>query len=244
MSQPEPELEIHCAAEHGPQLRDLRRTLTALGFRDDGLDSAGMVLPQYDGAEPMSSCPLTALHVTWDTRDRAEYRRMRHEISDALDHYRGDGYAHAEVIRPGWDVDLVPQPFDAAVGWPLPYLRRVFGGDHKRWDIHISARLETLDDGLQARLADQAGMYYIDLHKPRGIERIFTVQGTTSIRAGLEIFAQLTNYLLRAGGMDGAIKLEQTTWMRVFGRPGIVPPTVSVRRDLEPSATRVDSLWS
>jgi hypothetical protein len=223
------EFELHFAAEEGRVSESLRSRIYELGFRDDGLVGRGVVFSPGDLLGQVS-CPLVGMHVTWQSFDRGAYLVKRGAIAALLDDHQGQavGYAHGEVIRPSWDVELAHRPFQPGVRCPIERLRQALDRDRvKRWDIHVSARRSRLDERMEEVLFGQLGMYYIDVFKSGAeIYRVFTVQGTNSVHEGRRLFATLLEYLRQAGGIEGAIKYEQTCFWKTCGAPQIVPPTL------------------
>ena len=138
-----------------------------------------------------------------------------------------NGYAHGEVIRPGRDIELEGGTFDPSVSFPVAHFDLETTTVPKKWDIHITACTESLDPRLEKLLFDVAGMYYIDVRKAdERVHRVFTVLGTNSKKEGTVLFESLRDYLIAAGGMNGAIKFEDTCYWNVFGAPGIIPATI------------------
>lgn len=221
----QPEFEIHFAAERSPVSSELREKLSALGFKHDPLAFSGVVYPD-EFARTASACPLLDTHVTWSCYHREAYFDKLHEFSTLLDRIEGDvvGYAHAEIIRPEWDleIDLFPFTFQEKISITPFALER--SSTAKLWDIHISARLDSLDPRLMIRLHEELGFYFIDLLKPRGRYRIFTIQGSQDIRAGRQLFLRLRQQLANWGGIEGSIKFEQTIYWRVIGATEMLPP--------------------
>jgi hypothetical protein len=219
------EFELHFATDTavGPRAEALSEGIHDLGFTDDRLITHGVVFA--DGVA-CDMCPLAGLHVSWSTYDRSEYKSKLAAFRDLMAG-RDDcaGYAHGEVIKPEWDVDFALMPFSSSVRYPAKRFEISRGGKAKLWDIHISAKLDTLDRGLERVLFDQAGMYYIDLQKRSGVHRIFTIQGSNSLASGLSLYHALQDYLANAGGMQGSMKFEQTCYWEVFGDCAIIPPT-------------------
>lgn len=224
----ETEYEIHFAAQ-APIPLGLAEDLRRMEFREDGLIGQGVVFSPGDPNGKVS-CPLTALHVSWDTLDRDLYLRQRDEFAETLAKYDGSciGYVHGEVIKPEWDLSCEYKPFDDTVSKPAAPFSSEQRTEPKKWDIHISAVLDHLDHDLQSVLFDQLRMYYIDIRKPTGlVKRVFTIQGSSSIESGKRLFSALVDYVARAGGMAGSIKFEQTCHWATYGHPKIVPPLIS-----------------
>jgi len=222
------EFEIHFAAEVGGFTAALREGVNELGFRDDPMVDHGVTFSPNDPIGKVS-CPLTGMHITWDSFSRADFVRHRVAFDELLsaEKDRTTGYAHCEVIRPEWDLDLDPTPFRPEVRWPADPFESSFSSKSKRWDIHISADRSQLDPRLEAVLFEHARMYFIDLQKKTGrIHRVFTIQGTNSAKKGLQLFNRIADYLYAAGGMAGSIKFEETCYWRELGNPKIVPPTI------------------
>jgi hypothetical protein len=221
------EFELHIAAEAGQFSPTLADGLKSLGFRDDALVGHGVVFNEELGRE-LSACPLTGLHMTWDTFDREAFMNQRKDL-DALLGRCGDcvGYAHGEVIKPEWDIHINYRPFNPRVPCPVSPFHARLSHEPKRWDLHISIRKDRLDSGLQQVLFAELGMYYIDLRKRTGrVHRIFTIQGTNPAKEGLQVYEALSGWLQEAGGMDGSIKLEETCYWFNLGAPRIIPPVV------------------
>lgn len=222
------EYEIHFAAELGHVPAELTQQMYGMGFRDDQMMGHGVVFSPADPIGKMS-CPLTGLHISWDTFNREQYVEQRDACERLFTQFEAScvGYAHGEVIKPEWDLAVSEKPFDSLV--ELPILPFVSGMSRtpKKWDIHISAQLDSLDPRLQQKLCDYLRMYYIDLRKRSGaVNRVFTIQGTNSVLAGVSLFQILSEYLQRAGGMKGSVKFEQTSYWLVLGTPSIVPPVI------------------
>lgn len=221
------EFEIHFAAEAGPSSSRLRDALHQMNFIDDPLAFKGVVFSPESGLQG-DSCPILDTHVTWTTFNRSYYFTQLEAFNRLLDEFEGNiqGYSHAEVIRPEWDIDISRRPLDTATIASCPI--RPFASEpstsRKVWDIHISARLSTLDSRMLRNLHHDLNLYYIDLEKPHGVARIFTLQGDDGIPEARNLFKSLTNYLSRAGGLEGSIKFEQTIFWRVLGSPEILPP--------------------
>ena len=137
------------------------------------------------------------------------------------------GYAHAEVVRPEWDTDIELSPYKKGNCFPFRKFQcRNNSRKAKSWDIHISAKLSTLDFDLYKTLFEKAGMYYIDLKKGCNIYRIFTIQGTSSPKHGKTVFFKLKEFLNKVGGMEGSIKYEQLCYWKQFGDSELIPPTI------------------
>lgn len=222
------EFEIHFAAEAGQFRHSLREGVDRLGFRDDPMIGHGVTFSPNDPLGKVS-CPLTGMHITWDGFDRKEFMERRKQFDRLLDEELEHtvGYAHCEVIRPEWDLEIDLQPFNPAIRWPFEPFESTHNPHPKRWDIHISARLDELDPRLEHILFVEARMYFIDLLKKTGkTHRIFTIQGSNSPKKGIEVFNQMADYLFTAGGMMGAIKFEDTCHWRAVGNPRIAPPTI------------------
>lgn len=222
------EFELHIAAEMGQFSRELADGLKALGFRDDGLVGHGVVFNEELGRE-LSSCPLTGLHMTWDSFDRNAFMEQRKALDTLLGRC-GDcvGYAHGEVIRPEWDIYIDHRTFDSKVPCPVKPFHARLSHEPKRWDLHISIPLDQLDPGLQLVLFAELGMYYIDLRKRTGrVHRVFTIQGCNPAKEGLEVYEALCRWLQNAGGMAGSIKFEETCYWFNLGQPKIIPPVVA-----------------
>ncbi len=225
----QPEFELHVAAEAGQFSGAFRDSLIVLEFRDDGLVGQGVVYPPGTDLA-LKTCPLTGLHMTWDSFDRDEYVAKRDSFDETWAEFADEvvGYAHGEVIQPEWDLEVTPKPFDSSIEWPLRRFIPDLTTERKKWDIHISADREELAGELTEILLDEAGMYYIDIRKRTGrMRRVFTIQGINDLSEGLGAFEAMYEYLVAAGGMGGSIKLEQTTFWRLAGNPGIVPPVVN-----------------
>ena len=219
------EYEIHFAAEYTPSASRLREQLYSLGFEDDPLKFKGVV---YSGtlADGRSSCPILDTHVTWSTFDRILYLNQLSEFEELLSQYAEhiEGYTHAEVIRPEWDVDFALKPFNPSSDWKLRKFRFCENSSRKLWDIHISTELSSLDKRLAKILHSDMGLYYIDLEKQSGTYRIFTLQGTDSVPEARTLFFNLVANLRSLGGFAGSVKFEQTTYWQVLGKPKILPP--------------------
>jgi len=222
------EFEIHFAAESGCASEQLNDDIADLDFVDDRLVCQGTRFSEHQAAA-FSSCPLVGVHVTWWTHDRNEYKKKLTRFRETMKRHADDciGYAHAEVIRPEWDHDLIHVPFDKTVRYPVKPFVIEQDVHPKVWDIHISARLETLDPRLEQVLITDANMYSIDLKKTAGIYRIYTIQGRRAVQEGLKLFETLKSYLVAVGGMEGSIKYEQTCFWDTYGSPQIVPPTTA-----------------
>ena len=222
------EFEIHFAAELGTIPPALASGIYGMGFHDDRLVGRGVVFSPND---PLSavSCPLVGMHVTWDCFDRDEYVQQRDAFAELL-RFHGEGcigYAHAEVIKPDWDIDVEYKPFDSAIPYPLEPFEAQSRDQPKTWDIHISADADRLDPRLCEVLGERARMYYIDVMKASGrVVRVFTIQGIGSIHEGRELFRILGEYVTAAGGVQGAIKYEETCFWATYGNPQIVPPVI------------------
>lgn len=229
------EFEIHFAAEAGRFRPSLRSGVDSLGFRDDPMIGHGVTFSPNDPLGKVS-CPLTGMHITWDGFDRKEFMARRKAFDKLLDDEEEHtvGYAHCEVIRPEWDLEIDYKPFDTTVAWPFAPFESTHNPHPKRWDIHISARLDDLDPRLEQILFLEARMYYIDLRKKTGkTHRIFTIQGSNSEKKGVEVFNKMADFLYSAGGMHGAIKYEKTCYWRAVGNPAIAPPTIRFVRTIQ-----------
>lgn len=225
---PSTEFEIHFAAETGGIPLSLPKRLEALDFRDDHMVGEGVVFSPNDPIGKIS-CPLTGLHMTWDTFDRKAFVDRRQAFDALLDEFQQDttGYAHCEVIKPEWDFEIPGKKFDPTIPFPLHPFESAYSTRPKQWDIHISADRLQLDAQLEERLFNHARMYFIDLKKRSGkVHRVFTIQGSNPTLDGLRVFGLLTDYLLTAGGMAGSIKFEDTCYWREVGKTGLVPPTI------------------
>lgn len=222
------EFEIHFAAEVAGFTDALRAGVNSLGFRDDPMIGHGVTFSPNDPIGKIS-CPLTGMHITWDSFSRSEFVRQRNAFDALLSAEESGttGYAHCEVIRPEWDLEIDISPFRPDIRWPVQPFHSSFSAKPKRWDIHISADRSQLDPRLESILFEHAQMYFIDLIKKTGrVHRVFTIQGTKSTKKGLELFNRIVDYLLVAGGMAGSIKFEETCYWREVGNPRIVPPTI------------------
>lgn len=221
------EFELHIAAEAGRFSNELADGLKSLGFRDDGLVGHGVVFNEELGRE-LSSCPLTGLHMTWDTFDRDTFVNHRDRLDTLLRRCTDSvGYVHGEVIKPEWDIPIDYQPFNPKVSCPVkPFLARL-SHEPKKWDLHISIPTDRLDPGLQHVLFAELGMYYIDILKRTGrVHRVFTIQGSNPAKEGLAVYEALCTWLQETGGMEGSIKLEETCYWFNLGQPKIIPPVV------------------
>ena len=225
---PSTEFEIHFAAEAGGFRQSLRDGVNALEFRDDPMIGHGVTFSPNDPIGKIS-CPVTGMHITWDSFSRAEFMQHRKSFNALLSAEEGHtvGYAHCEVIKPAWDLELDWQPFRPEIVWPFKPFESSHSAKPKHWDIHISADTTQLDSRLEAVLFEHARMYFIDLRKKTGrVHRIFTIQGSNSAKKGLEVFEKMADYLHTAGGIAGSIKYEETCFWREVGQPKIVPPTI------------------
>lgn len=221
------EYEIHFASDLSSGTTDLAHELANLEFVDDGLVFRGVIFDDRGYAH--SCCPLIGVHSTWTGFRREDYTAKRREFEVLMEKFgrTTNGYAHAEVIKPEWDVRICPRDFDSSVVFPVSRFASTVSTQPKVWDIHITAFRDSLDPRLEQRLFEQAGMYFIDIKKPNGrIGRSFTVQGRTDILSGIDLFKQLQRYISAAGGMEGSMKLEKTIFMKVYGDPAIVPPAI------------------
>jgi len=221
------EYEIHVAADVEGFNPDIANNIYNLGFIDDPLVKRGVI---FSGAkENQTCCPLIGLHVTWSTYDKSDYKSTLRQLDSYLSSIHGKyvGYAHAEVIRPEWDTDIKFSLYNE--GNKFPFKKFQYKNNIERakcWDIHISAKLSTLDYDLYTILFMKAGMYYIDLKKDDGIYRIFTIQGTSSPIYGKKIFLKLKEFLNRTGGIEGSIKYEQLCYWKQSGNTRLIPPTI------------------
>lgn len=222
------EFEIHFAAQAQGISPELKSKLYAMGFKDDGLLGQGATFDPQTSIHYLA-CPLIDVHVTWDCHDRSSYLQKKKEFDSLIESYQDDcvGYSHAEIIKPEWDVDIEHMPFSSEVLLPIKHFHPVPSRAPKKWDIHVSAYLDKLDTELENELFLKAGMYFIDVRKKNDrIARVFTIQGTNSVQEGYQLFQSLTEYLRKAGGMQGAIKFEQTISWGLYGNPQIVPPVI------------------
>lgn len=222
------EYEIHFAAQAQGISPELKRKIYLLGFRDDGLVGQGAIFNPKTNLHYLS-CPLIDLHVTWDCYDKSSYLQKKAEFQNLLEYHGKDciGYSHAEIIKPEWDIDLEHKPFSSAILFPIEYFDPVPSTVPKKWDIHISAFVNSLDSELENVLFSKAGMYFIDVKKASGqVVRVFTIQGTNKIQEGYQLFERIVKYLENAGGMKGSVKFEQTIFWGVYGNPQIVPPVI------------------
>lgn len=225
---PSTEFEIHFAAEAGGIPDSLPERLASLGFRDDHMVGQGVVFSPNDPIGKVS-CPVTGLHVTWDTFEREQFVAKRDVFDELLSELEAEtiGYAHCEVIKPEWDLEIEWKAFDSAIPFPVRPFESAYSKQPKQWDVHISADQSRLDPELEKRLFEHGRMYFIDLRKRTGrTNRVFTIQGSNSTREGLALFHLLADYLLVAGGMAGSIKFEDTCYWREVGKTGLVPPTI------------------
>lgn len=222
------EFEIHFAAEEGTVSTELAARIEGAGFRDDKLVKRGVRLPPAS-APSLAACPLIGLHVTWNSFDRGAYMDKLAEFRTIIANPEAAGcvgYAHAEVTRGEEDLAFERREFDPGARFPVAPMRSTPKPISKTWDIHISARIATLDARLEAVLR-RGGLYSIDVDKGRrGIYRVFTTQGIGAVSMGRALFSSIASYLTRAGGFEGAAKFEQTVFFEIYGKAVIVPPTI------------------
>lgn len=150
------------------------------------------------------------------------------------------GYAEAEVIPPQYVSPIPPRPFDPRV--PLPFSRIEQEicplGKRKTFDFHVTARVDTLDARLDHALTENLGLYHVDVEKAVGQVRVFTFQPMDVRESMRRYYEALRDYLLRAGGMDGKIKLETTyDYLRCPADAAVPPvntkmPTLFVPQEL------------
>jgi hypothetical protein len=221
------EYEIHVAADVNGFGSVFADSIYKLGFIDDPLVKRGVVFS--DNTINQTCCPLIGLHVTWSSYDKNNYKNTLAKLDSYLssNQEKNVGYAHAEVIRPEWDINIEFSSFRKGHKFPF----RKFQCRHnlkktKNWDIHISAKLISLDCDLYNTLFKKAGMYYIDLKKGSDVYRIFTIQGTSSPKHGKRVFFKLKEFLNKTGGMEGSIKFEQLCYWKQFGNSVLIPPTL------------------
>lgn len=223
-----PEFEIHFASQINGASEDLKKELYSMGFRDDGLIGQAAIFDEKTNRH-YSSCPLIDIHITWDTYNKKEYLEKKKQFINLLDKYKNNctGYTHAEIVKPEWDLDINFKQFDESIPLPFKHFESSPTTKFKKWDIHISAFKDSLHPELENILFNKMGMYFIDvLKKNIRIDRVFTIQGTNHVREGLDLFDRLHKYILQVGGMEGAIKFEQTIYGDILGEPGIVPPAI------------------
>jgi hypothetical protein len=174
----------------------------ALGFVHDRFvgGTSGVVHNHHLSFRPASN---TALRTGWE------------RISSILAEAKTDdfyGYAEAEVIPPQYVSPIPFHPFDPGV--PLPFTRIEQEicplGKQKTFDFHVTARIDTLDERLNQALTENLGMYHVDVEKTAGRVRVFTFQPMDVKESMRPYYEALRDYLVRAGGMDGKVKLETT----------------------------------
>ena len=220
------EYEIHVAAEPGRKARAFRTKLFEMGFFDDALAFPGAIYPK---SSKLTSCPNLDTHVTWKTFSRLEYSEKLKEFSKLTENFiEGvEGYAHAEIVKPEWDVDIAWRAYNADEPDFLVPLSVSHDEGKKIWDLHISVKVDTLDKRVMDLLHTKYRLYYIDRNKSSGLYRVFTIQGDKDIPGARKLFFGLVEHLNRLGGLEGSAKFEQTTYWQVFGKPKILPPKLT-----------------
>lgn len=141
------------------------------------------------------------------------------------------GYAEAEVISPQNNYTITLKPFDPSVPFPFSRLRHEECpfSRCKTFDLHVTADLSTLNPDLRRLLEDEINFYYVDVRKKSGkCVRVYTFQPMATQESPNLYFKLLCDYFNKAGGMEGAVKLEATYAYTRFPETSPVPPIVRV----------------
>jgi hypothetical protein len=192
--------------------------LGEMGFVRDAFigGTTGVVHPQHFSIHPKNLPELRAL-----------WTRIVDLLSQASpsDFY---GYAEAEITPPKFRAWFDWKPFDKSV--PPPIQRFEYEecpiGRYKDVDIHLTAELDSLDPGLQAVLESTINFHYVDIRRPAGsVVRVYTVQ-PLGVRRVAQLYKRIAEYIDRAGGLQGKIKLEATCAYARFPSDAPVCPVV------------------
>lgn len=211
------QFDIHLASDRVTP--SLEAKLFRLGFRKDDFigGTTGVVHPRHYSNHPAS---FGEAETTWS------------QAVSLLAASRSDeffGYGEWEITPPEFNRPIDWKPFRPDVPFPLarlPY-EECPPGVYKDFDIHVSANLRTLDRDLQTRLESDIGFHFVDIRKSADrVVRVYTFQ-PLGVQDQWGIFDRLQAYFLRAGGMEGKIKLEVTRAYRRF--PGTAPVCPIVR---------------
>lgn len=210
------QFDIHLASDR--MTPKLETELSQLGFKKDDFigGTTGVVHPCHYSNHP-GSIP--------------EAERIWMQSVELLERSTPNaffGYGEWEVTPPQFNRAIEWKPFRPEIPFPiarLPYEVCPIG-EYKDFDVHISAKLRTLDAELQARLEDESGFHYVDIRKsPERVVRVYTFQPLGVGNQG-DIFERLYAYFREAGGMEGKIKLEVTRAYQRFPADAPVCPIV------------------
>ena len=196
----------------------LEESLTHLGFRRDAFlgGTTGVVHPCPYSLPPHS--PQAFIHL-WKESLSILSRASKTDFF---------GYAEAEITPARFRTELGFKSFDSGVPFPFSKLEHLPCplDKHKNLDVHLTADFSSIDSRLRHILEEVINFNYVDIRKPAGkVVRVYTFQ-PCGIRTIVGLYNSLTTYLLKAGGLEGKIKLEATYGFLRFPHYAAVPPVV------------------
>ena len=224
--------DIHIATE-GTQNAALKQKLVALGFKDDDMAERHVTFDKKTGLF-YTSCPLIGIHMsrkfaTSDCRPVFAVAKQLERLMNTVG-AKETGYLHAEREWQDTVINPASKRFNPQVPFPCGYLKSRPRAKNKKWDIHIAIKKNELPKSLKDMLMSH-GFYFIVLWKTREGKReqhvIFTIQGVSNAKDGLELFKRMQDWFMAAGGPRVEMKLEVTNVMKRFNNPMVVPPTVT-----------------
>ena len=207
-----PTHDIHVIAGSERINSELEAALDKWNFKEIGVA----------GGDPRSVMKrLFSAHVSDINSSRQIYDSLVEIISEDKQ-FRG--YIEAEAIKFDQPIYAKPQqdPVHFSFGKLQPTLAQ--NGDQKEIDLHFTVRRDEVSSELNDRLLNQTGFYFLDLQKPKGIDRVFTIQ-SRFINDGKRIFNEFKEKIPVIGGFrTGYLRHEITTGFKTFG--GYSPPPI------------------
>ena len=222
MSRP-PSCEVHLASD---VISDrLHRRFIELGFVRDRFvgGTTGVVHPCHYTADPASTDAMEALWL---------------ECVALLADTEADefaGYGEAEITAAKHRIEIPYQPYDPNVRFP--YGRFSYFAcpldEFKKFDIHITADVATIDPRLQRFLEVDCCFHYVEIDKPDGRSvRVYTIQ-PFGPDISAEIWQPLVEFFTRCGGFEGKIKLEVCRFFERFPKDMACCPIIRTVRPSE-----------
>jgi hypothetical protein len=120
------------------------------------------------------------------------------------------GYGEAEITSARHRIEIPLKPFDPALAFPFQrfsYSECPLDG-FKKFDIHVTADMATIDPRLQHRFEEVWNFNYVEIEKPDGrLVRVYTIQPFGPLISA-DIWQPLVDFFTACGGFEGKIKLE------------------------------------
>jgi hypothetical protein len=212
-----PSYEVHLASD---VISDrLHNKFLELGFVRDRFvgGTTGVVHPCHYTADPESPEAMEAL---WKTCLG---------LLEAASQDEFQGYGEAEITAAKHRIEIPFKPYDPSVAFPygkFSYSECPLDG-FKKFDIHITADMETIDPALQRFLEEDCYFHYVEIEKPTGkLVRVYTIQPFGS-DVSADIWQPLVAFFTTCGGFEGKIKLEVCRYFERFPNSAACCPVIT-----------------